>query len=72
MYRKKRQIVDKHQRAIGFTHVHTLRHTYATTLLQRGVKIEEIQKLLGHSSIATTQTYAAAQLPENVVEVLEM
>jgi integrase/recombinase XerD len=38
---------------------HTFRHTYATGLLRRGVPVEVVQRLLGHSSIATTSdTYA--------------
>lgn len=38
---------------------HTFRHTYATGLLRRGVRVEIVQKLLGHASIATTSdTYA--------------
>ena len=38
-------------------HPHRFRHTYATDLLNAGVRIEDIQKLLGHSSIHTTQAY---------------
>jgi len=37
--------------------LHTLRHSVATHLLHRGVKIEQIAKLLGHSSIESTQIY---------------
>ena len=33
---------------------HTFRHTYATELLRRGVAVEVVQHLLGHTSIATT------------------
>lgn len=36
---------------------HTLRHTYASRMLDRGLNIREVQELLGHSSVQTTQIY---------------
>lgn len=38
-------------------HPHRFRRTFATGLANRGMKIQEIQKLLGHSNIATTMEY---------------
>lgn len=36
---------------------HTLRHTYATHLILRGVEIRSVQQLLGHADVRTTEIY---------------
>ena len=42
---------------------HTLRHAYATHLLERGVSLQHIQEQLGHGSINTTLIYTKLTKP---------
>lgn len=60
----------KKARIEGFR-FHDLRHTFATPLVQSGVDLYKVQRLLGHKSSAMTQCYAH-HYPESLRDAVEM
>ena len=51
-------------------HPHMLRHTWACELVSENVPLPHIQRLLGHSNLATTSTYVGGLRPQEAIDAI--
>ena len=64
-------IIKKYQKKAGIQKEitpHTLRHSFATKVVEKGGKLKDVQMLLGHSNISTTQIYTHLSKTKKIEE----